>query len=145
MTRARTVIVIGLASLAAVGAIGGAVATATTGDSLPRRGASWAKLSSDLAAVYRAQLDNKSGLAEARERRLVVREGRVRVVVQAVASPTGARRAVLAAGGTVEASHADLVQALVSPAALGPLSRASAVKYVRAPHMAVAGSVIAPG
>ena len=95
----------------------------------------WAKLSSPLVAVLRAEQTSGRGLAVARANGLRVVRGKVRVVVETRGSLSAARRAVRAAGAEVEAAHADLIQALVAPAALAALTRPSAVAYVRAPRI----------
>jgi hypothetical protein len=64
----------------------------------------------------------------------------VRVVVES-ADPdlSAAREVVLAAGGTVEAEYADLIQALLAPSMLEQVANDPAVRYVRAPASAVPG------
>lgn len=111
------------------------VATAATRDRLPvTRSAHSSKLESRLGDVVQAQRTNGRGGAVARARGLDVIQGRVRVVVEARASTAAAREAVTTAGGEVESTYADLVQALVAPGALEALARASAVEYLRPPH-----------
>ena len=129
-----------LVAAAAASLAAGAVALPTSGgDVLPgsRGGAKWAKLSSPLVAVLKAERESGRGLAVARANGLRVLRGRVRVVVETLGSQSVARRAVVAAGGDVEAMHANLIQALVVPAALAALTRPSAVVYVRAPRAPV--------
>jgi hypothetical protein len=97
-------------------------------------------LASTLGDVARAQSAGGHGLAKARELGLRVDGGRVRVVVE----PRGGAPvadAVRASGGQVEATYAGRVQALVPPAALEELSRASGVGYVRPPGRLVAQAV----
>ena len=127
-----------VSALVAVVVAGSALAgahAATNGDDLrvPPRPVKWAKLSSHLASVLRAQLDSGRGLAVARSSGLRVTNGRVLVVVEARAARSSAAAAVVAVRGRVVATHADLVQALVAPGALGALSRSDAVAYVRTP------------
>lgn len=111
---------------------------ASRGDGFPRSaaGVKWGKLSSELAQVLRAERSEGRGLAVARRTGLTVVGGRVRVVVEARSSRAAAASVVVAVQGRVEASHADLVQALVAPAALARLSSATAVAYVRTPRRA---------
>jgi len=128
----------GAAALVAIVLAGGvlAVARAVSGDDGPRspQTVKWAKLSSSLAAVLRAELSGGRGLEVARASGLRVRDGRVLVVVEARRTRSAATAAVLAVRGRVVAAHANLVQALVAPRALGPLSRSTAVAFVRAPN-----------
>jgi hypothetical protein len=58
---------------------------------------------------------------------------RIRVVVEPAASVADATAAVRAAGGSVEAVAARLIQALVPPGRIAQLSAAGAVAYVRPP------------
>lgn len=134
-----------IAALVAVIVAGSALAgaqAATNGDDLrvPPRPVKWAKLSSNLATVLRAQLESGRGLAVARSSGLRVANGRVLVVVEARGARSSAAAAVVAVRGRVVATYADLVQALVAPGALGALSRSAAVAYVRTP-----ASPITPG
>ena len=117
--------------------------TAESADHLraPRPAAKSQELASSLAEVVRAQKSSGSGVARAQELGLAVSAGRVRVVVEAHAARAAAEEAVRASGGSVEAVYADLVQALVAPAAIEPLSRSAAVAYVRSPHTPVTQAV----
>lgn len=136
MARAR------LAALVVILLVGGGLAAAyagTSGDGLEPRPVKWAKLSSPLARVLRAQLENGRGIAVARSIGLRVVDGRVLVVVESDGTRSAAIERVRALRGRVVATHADLVQALVPPGALGALSRSPAVSYVRAPRTPVAG------
>jgi hypothetical protein len=112
---------------------------ATGGDDLraPTRTVKWAKLSSELAQVLRAQQSEGRGLVVARGLGLAVANGRIRVVVESRASRTVAVSVVVSSGGKVEATHANLVQAMIAPAGLAKLSSATAVAFVRAPRRAV--------
>ena len=125
---------VGAAALVAAGA----AASPTPGSDPqpgPRVVAKWAKLASPLVAVLKAERASGRGLAVARANGLRVLRGRVRVVVETQGSRSVARRAIVAAGGEVEAVHANLVQALVAPAALAALTRPAAVVFVRAPRV----------
>ena len=126
-----------LAASAALLAAGAAASPTQSGDSLPgsRDAAKWAKLASPLVAVLKAERESGRGLAAARANGLRVLRGKVRVIVETGGSRPAARLAIVAAGGEVEAMHADLVQALIAPAALAALTRPSAVVYVRAPRV----------
>ena len=120
-----------------------AIAEGDTGS--PRTTVKWAKLSSDLGQVVRAQRTSRRGLATARAAGLRVVGDRIRVVVEARSSRAAAVSAVLATGGKVEAQHASLVQALVGPGALARLADSSAVAYVRAPRTPAADGPVATG
>ena len=130
-TAALVAVVVGAGTLVAAH-------TATSRDSgtKPAR-AEWAKLSSSLAAVLRAELSTGRGLETARTRGLRVQEGRVLVVVEGSGTRAAAAAAVRSTRGRIVAMHATLVQAFVAPGALRPLSRSTAVAYVRAPNAPV--------
>ena len=118
-------------------AIGAPAAIAATGDDsaprIPPRASKPAKLGSNLADVARAERQGGSGIAKARSLGLDVKGASVRVVVEASGSRAAAETAVRAAGGEIEATNANLVQALVPPAQLEGLSNAG-VGFVRPPH-----------
>jgi subtilisin family serine protease len=101
---------------------------------LIRRDASLARLDSRLVAAVRPATGvTADGLARGIRSVGVQSVGdRLRVVIEA-RNAARARAAIVAAGGTVEASFASLIEALVPRTALPALSRSSAVKYVRAP------------
>lgn len=120
-----------------------AIAEGDTGS--PRPTVKWAKLSSDLGQVVRAQRTSGRGLATARAAGLRVIGERIRVVVEARGTRAAAVSAVLATGGKVEAQHASLVQALVGPGVLARLADSSAVAYVRAPRTPVADGPVTTG
>ena len=132
MARARVVVV--LASAVLVG--GGLVAAqaAPGGDDVRApRPVKWAKLSSGLAAVVRAEQEGGRGLVVARQRGLSVKNGRLLVVAESRLGRARTTAAIRDVRGLVVAAHADLVQAYVAPAGLGPLSRSDAVAYLRTP------------
>lgn len=127
-----------LAALAATGvaliAIG--VGLAAPGLSTPRSSASDAGATRERLDDRLRQLVEKSrrigadaSVAEARRSGLAVQDGRVRVIV----TGAGATRAIAASGGTVEATTAGLVQALVEPADLPSLAASADVEAVRPP------------
>lgn len=120
-----------------------ALAEGDTGS--PRTTVKWAKLSSDLGQVVRAQRASGRGLATARATGLRVVGERIRVVVEARGARAAAVSAVLAAGGKVEAQHASLVQALVGPGALARLADSTAVAFVRAPRTPAVDGPVATG
>jgi hypothetical protein len=137
LTRVVLAAVVGVAIAVSGAPIGGA---AEGNDELKRPLASpkSAKLASVLAQVVAVQDQTGKGAEKARSLGLEVRSGRVRVVVVAGGTRGAAVSAAVSAGGEVEATHADLVQALVPPAAIEGLSHSSAVAYVRAPLRPVA-------
>lgn len=136
-----------LAALVVILLVGGGLAAAyaaTDGDGFRApRPVKWAKLSSPLATVLRAQLENGRGITVARSIGLRVADGRVLVVVETDGSRAAAIERVRALRGRVVATHADLVQALVPPGALGALSRSPSVSYVRTPRTPVADASVA--
>ena len=73
-------------------------------------------------------------------------DGKVRVVIEA-SRPAGAHEAVLAAGGRVERTAGDLVQALVDPMDVNALEGRPSISRVRAPYThiehAVSGEEVA--
>ncbi len=71
----------------------------------------------------------EASLTEARLSGLAVRDGRVRVIV----TGAGASSAITLAGGTIEATSAGLIQALVEPADLPALAASAGVEDVRPP------------
>ncbi len=76
-----------------------------------------------------------AALAAARADGLGVRSGLVHVIVEAGTGGTGAASsAITAAGGHVDASFANLVEALVPPAALTAVAGSPAVALVRPPY-----------
>jgi hypothetical protein len=135
-----------VAALAAVGT-GGSVTQAATSASAARideqapaperRAAGSERMTSRLAEVAREEDQRGRGAEKARALGLVVRGGRVRVVAEAQGTRGDVHRAISAAGGAVEASYADLVQALVPPASLQTLAGSSAITQLRAPHVPV--------
>jgi subtilisin family serine protease len=100
-----------------------------------------ADLDSRLSQVFQSQRDAGRGGPTARGLGLDVVAGRVRVVIEARSGVGAARDAATAAGGEVEGTYANLVQALVPPASLAALSRSPAVAYLRAPHQPVAAAI----
>ena len=111
------------------------------------------KMESNLVAVGRAAQsgDVSAALGRARDAGINVSGTSVRVIVESAGSSTArAKAAVMAAGGTVEAEYANLVQALVPATSLEALANDPGVAYVRQPAMksqlAVAGEgVVASG
>jgi hypothetical protein len=107
---------------------------------VPAKSAGHPKLDGRLAPLARAAAlegDARAGQS-ARAGGLVVRTGKVQVVVEARPGSVGAARgAVLDAGGTIEAEYQHLIQALVAPSAFERLAGAGAVAFVRAPALAV--------
>jgi subtilisin family serine protease len=96
------------------------------------------KLDSRLVAVEAAATSGiAAGVEAAREQRLTVSGGSVRVVVVAAASVSQATTAVSSVGGRVEATYADLVKAYVPVRMLGELAADPSVQYVRPPATAV--------
>ena len=93
-----------------------------------------ATLAAPLSDVARAQRDSGRGIERAREIGLEVEGQRLRVVVEERGGRSGAATVVTGAGGDVEATYEGLLQALVPPAALEAIARASPVSYVRPPH-----------
>lgn len=117
-----------------------AAQTATSDDNVRApRPVKWAKLSSGLAAVARAERDGGRGLQVARANGMRIQDGRVLVVVEAQTTRSKAVAAVVAVRGVVVAAHAELVQAYVAPGALLRLTRAVAVAYVRTPRTPILG------
>ena len=140
----RAVVVVGARSLAAAVATGvaliaigvGFAAPPTGGPPTPRSpvadGAATRHLLDDRLrqiAEHGRLRGAEVSLAEARRSGLAVRDGRVRVIV----AGAGASRAISLAGGTVEATAAGLVQALVEPADLPALAASAGVEGVRPP------------
>jgi serine protease inhibitor ecotin len=100
------------------------------------------KIDSQLLAVDSAASSGlAAGVEAAREQRLTISGGEVRVVVVASGSPDSAKAAVSAVGGRVEAAYADLVQAFVPPDAIRELADHPAVRYVRPPARPVLAAV----
>jgi hypothetical protein len=124
-------------ALVAALVVGAAGTAAAFGADQSRTPVKQPKLSSELAQVLAAELQHGRGLAAARERGLQVVGNSIRVVVESNGTRVAVSSAVQSVGGRFEAWHAGLAQALVAPGALGRLSRAAAVAYVRAPHRLV--------
>jgi subtilisin family serine protease len=86
-----------------------------------------------VAAVARRD-GRRSALRQARRTDIDVARRKIRVVVEAAPGSGGqAAKLVRAAGGTVEARSADLVEALVPPAAVTAIAGDPAVRFVRPP------------
>ena len=126
-----------ISSFAASGALGGS-------NSSPRAGlfpavATLAKQPGIDSALAQVSTTTKSqgaaaALAVAQASGLAVQRGLVRVIVEARSGDTAAASAaVKAVGGTIDGSYANLVEALVPPAALSTLATDPAVAYVRPP------------
>jgi subtilisin family serine protease len=113
----------------------------------PPPSAASAKLASGLGEVAKAEREDGRGAEKARAIGLDVEAGRVRVVVEMRGGHADAVSAVAAAGGDVEASYANLVQALVPPGGLEQLASGTVVGYLRPPQrpieQAVTGEEIA--
>lgn len=84
--------------------------------------------------VLRTEVErgNAAALARARELGLAVDKGRIRIVIETSVT-LAARRSVVAAGATVEASADGLVQALATPGQVRRLRGSDGVGYVRPP------------
>ncbi|HEX5583165.1 S8 family serine peptidase [Gaiella sp.] len=139
----KVLFVVAAAALAALAAGGAPAATGAAPGRLapPPRSEKAGKLDSRLAQVLDAQRDAERGAPTARRLGLDVAGTRVRVVLEARGGIDAARSAAQAAGGEVEATYANLVQALVPPAALEGLSHSPAVAHVRPPHRPLAEAV----
>jgi uncharacterized repeat protein (TIGR01451 family) len=104
------------------------------------------KLESQLVGIGRTSrtVSVSSALDQSRGASISVVGSQVRVIVEAAGgSNAGAKAAVQANGGTVEAEYANLVQALLPPANLEAVANDPRVAYVRTPaigtRLAVAG------
>jgi subtilisin family serine protease len=105
------------------------------------------KLDSQLLSVDSATLTGgvPAGLETASNQRLQVSGGQVRVVAMAAGDLGDATAAVGSVGGRVEATYADLVQALVPVGSLRELAALPAVRFVRPPARSMAASVADEG
>lgn len=94
-----------------------------------------ARVQPSLSHLAAAQASEGAAGAErfAAERALKLTDGRVRLVVEA-ADPQVAAARVADAGGIIEATHDDLIQASVPVEQIEPLSEDPAVEYVREPE-----------
>src|SRR5947208_14641434 len=122
-----TVAVAGLFAFSAIA--GGAGAGASSKNVFHRAEKAPPGLDGRLAAVARA---GSQALGVAHGAGLDVAGRRVRVVVDATSLAT-ARSSVAAAGGSTEATYANLIESFVPPAALTKLAAAPGVEAVRAP------------
>jgi len=100
------------------------------------------KLPTALALVADAarKAGDEAAISIAQTHGLTVVGGSVRVVVEsASADLTGARAAIVSAGGTVEGEYLDTIQALLPPCGLDPVSASADVRAIRAPAMGIPG------
>ena len=105
------------------------------------------KIDSALLAIAQASLRGSSALAEAaRGERVVLRDDKIRVLVESVGADTAsARAAITAARGDVDAEYAGVIRAFVAPSALEGLAQHPAVRWIARPGLVIADGLVDEG
>jgi hypothetical protein len=106
------------------------------------------KMDGALAAIAEAAATagDEAALAATQARGLTIVGGTIRVLVECVSTDLANTEAtILAAGGAVEGSYGDTIQALIPPGGLDQVAASPDVRYVRAPAGRVPDGAPAPG